>query len=152
MGRCLSPTKVWGVGSSCPVLSHFRSHRSLLLMTLLLQAALAQPIWPQYRLLRLHTYSCWGDTSHGRAGRVSLGAVSFSAPGPGLGEGAGGVGLGPDDPCLLCLHPSGLPPAAPPRGPQVTLARLLQGACARSRSKRKLGSESRRRGLVGIGK
>ncbi|GAB5582875.1 band 4.1-like protein 1 isoform X15 [Prionailurus iriomotensis] len=34
---------------------------SLLLMTLLLQAALAQPIWPQYRLLRLHTYSCWDE-------------------------------------------------------------------------------------------
>lgn len=135
MGRRLTPTKFWGLGSRRPVPSHFRSHRSLLLSSLLLQAALAQPIWPKYLLLRLRTCSCQGDASHGRAGRVSLGAVSVPAPGLGWGR-SQRAGLGPGDPCLLCLHPPRRPPAAPPSGPKVTLAQLLQGFCIRSRSER----------------
>lgn len=78
VGQHLTSSKVWGAGSGHPILSHFPSHRPLLLLLPLL-LLVAQPIQPQYHLLLPpsggHTCGYCGDASCGRAGCDVLGVV-----------------------------------------------------------------------------
>lgn len=129
VGRRLTPTKVWGPGSSRPVPSHFRSHR-LPLLLLAAQRASGRNI-----ACIGYTRGCQADESPGRAGHVLSLVQTGTQPlhsGWGRGErererervSQGRAATRPAQPPFA----AGRPPTAPPCGRVAP----LHGACAKS--------------------